>query len=823
MKNLSINNIIAALIIIGCLTNPKNISAEEVSISNNKFIIIFNTNKGTWNCSTVTGDKIISNAQFLIITEKGEKYSSSLKKYEKSVQKSDIDDIMGKGQKLEIRFAPREKDLPEAVISLCLFEEKSYMSLEIEAINNTSDKIIIKEIQPVRLDSKKRGNLYFKGTSDKLSCLIDGYSPGNESKLIFLKDQKNISGYTTAALYHAESKKSLIFGFLQNHKSFNLIAMDLSNKKSDEYSSFDFTASSYFVHCPLKPGESVTTGRILIDLPENVFDGLERYADLVAKMNNIILDKKPLCGWCSWYYIYPDITEEEVIMNLNFLADNLKDYGLEYIQIDRGRIPTGTDWLTTNSKFPHGMIWLADQIHSKGLKAGIWTAPFWLGRESKAYNEDWILKKISTEPKQEGKRRRHWASWGDVLDSSNEEVIDYMKNFVSVLVDDWGYDYLKNDFLQYGLPEIRNLDKILLKKGEIKDVKKIPRKNINITPVEAFKNGVSAVKEAAGDETFIMGCGAPLFYTAGYSHSCRIGGDIQSKLCVSWECGTSKTVRTSAKRYYYNGRIMWIDPDCLVIGDPCRRGSFTYEQAKSRAVLACLFGGMMMTSDRMYTLPPEKIDMLKRVMPPYAKTARPLDLFEKQLPEVWLWEIEKDFGKWHVLSVFNYDTETITREISYEYLGMDPSKEYILYDFWKGKMPTRSSRYYYRTLMPFANEIFFEIAPMSCFVVAIHEKQPRPQVISTSRHITQGAMDLEDVKWDEKNLKLSGISQIVKNDNYEIVVTIPENFKFVKADADVSVEAHLDDPDVDRYTTVRINLKSPESRKVNWSVSLDQN
>ncbi len=797
------------------------VNAEEASIKNNIFMLSFDSSTGTWDCMTNKGEKIISNAEFLIITEDGKKYYSSSPNYRRNVKISNVDDEMGSGQKLEIEFISNEQTIPQALIRLNLYDDKSYFTVEVKAQNSTSEKIIIREIQPLKLDAKRGGMLNFHGSYSNVSCLIDGYSQSYECKVYPLSEKKDIVGYTTTAFYDLTTKKSMIIGSTNNEKSVTPIAFHLLDESKSGYSSFDFTLSSYFIYCPLQKGESVSTGPVMVNLPDNVFDGLEEYADKVAEYNNIVLDRGPFSGWCSWYYAYPDITEKEVLLNVEFLKNNLKDYGLEYIQIDRGRVLTGTDWLTTNSKFPHDMKWMADKIHNAGFKAGIWTAPFWLGRDSKEYNPDWILDKISTEPRQEGKRRRHWASWGDVLDGSNKEVTDYMKRFVNTLVHDWDYDYLKNDFLSYGFPEVKNIDKNFLKYLEVVDAKKIPRKDISITPVEAYQNSIRAIKEAAGDETFIMGCNSILFNSGGSIHAARVGGDIQSKLCVSWECGTSKTVRTSAKRYYYNGRILWIDPDCLVTWDPVGRGVFTLNEARVRASLASFFGGMIMMSDKMYDLPPERVDLLKRVTPVYPKSARPLDLFEKDMPEIWLWDIEKDFGSWNVLGVFNYDSETMKREISYDYLGLDTTKQYIMYDFWNKKMPTRSSRYNFRSFMPFDKEMALELEPHSCKVIAIHEKLPHPQVISTNRHLTQGGVDLFDVSWDEKSKTLSGISDLVKNDDYELVVTLPANLDFISAESqdDVLCIAHLDDPDVDRYNTVKVQLKSPESQKVNWSLS----
>jgi len=789
-------------------------AAETAMLKNEKGILTFNSNEGTWNFSAADGQVLIKNAAFVVFTEDGEKYLSTAPQYKRQVRR--VSD-----EKLEIDFSPQNAALPDAVLLFNLPAKQNYFSVEVKLINSTGQPLNIREIHTVEAEKSQDGALQFKGSAANLSCLADGYSPGDEAKILPVDENKDISGYTSVALYNHLSKKSIIIGALSNKQAIPLIALHHAADKNSNETLFHLTFSSYFVSCPLPPGGSVSSGPLMISLPRNVFDGLEQYAALVAEINNISLDKKPLTGWCSWYYVYADITEKEVLLNLNFIKEKLKDYGLAYIQVDRGRIPTGSDWLTTNGKFPHGMAWLAERIHQAGFRAGIWTAPYWLGRDSRAYRPQWILEKISPQPVQEGGRRRHWASWGDVLDTSNEAVTAYMRNFVDTLTAEWHYDYLKNDFLQYGFPEIKKAAETLLEKGEVNGLKKYPRKNTDITPVEAFQKGLQAIRRAAGDKTFIMGCGAPLFNSAGYVDAARVGGDIQSKLCVTWQCGTSKTVRTSAKRYYYNGRTMWIDPDCLVIWDPCGRGPFTFDQARVRAALAAMFGGMLMMSDRMYELPPERVDLLRKVTPVWPHSARPLDLFEKELPEIWMWDIQKDFDSWQVLGVFNYADTAVTREISYIYLGLDTTKQYIFYDFWEQKMPTRSSRYYFRSLMPFDSEMALEIAPNACKIITIHEKLPHPQVLSTNRHLTQGAVDLENVVWVQEKKTLSGLSKLVRNDAYELVVTLPADLIFVSASAaddGVSCTAWLDDPDVDRYNTLRVRLKSARNQKAQWSV-----
>ena len=122
---------------------------------------------------------------------------------------------------LKVSFTSENENIPHTTLFLVLYDNKSYLSFEIRVKNQNTKNISIKEIQPVKLDSKKDGYLHFACVPKQISCLVDGYSPGNESKIVFLRDQNEFSGYGTVAFYDQKSKKSLIIGFLENTKSIN--------------------------------------------------------------------------------------------------------------------------------------------------------------------------------------------------------------------------------------------------------------------------------------------------------------------------------------------------------------------------------------------------------------------------------------------------------------------------------------------------------------------------------------------------------------------------------------------------------------------------
>jgi alpha-galactosidase len=87
----------------------------------------------------------------------------------------------------------------------------------------------------------------------------------------------------------------------------------------------------------------------------------------------------PPMGWNSWNTYFADISEEKIMAVANaFISNGLKNAGYFYVNIDDGwALERGLDGyiVPDPKKFPHGMKYLADYVHSKGLKFGIYTSP----------------------------------------------------------------------------------------------------------------------------------------------------------------------------------------------------------------------------------------------------------------------------------------------------------------------------------------------------------------------------------------------------------------------------------------------------------------
>ena len=97
----------------------------------------------------------------------------------------------------------------------------------------------------------------------------------------------------------------------------------------------------------------------------------------ILTVTSVSPQKAPLMGWASWNHFGVKITESIIKGQADgMVSSGLAAAGYKYINIDdgffKGRYKDGR-LRTDDVKFPHGMKALADYIHSKGLKAGMYS------------------------------------------------------------------------------------------------------------------------------------------------------------------------------------------------------------------------------------------------------------------------------------------------------------------------------------------------------------------------------------------------------------------------------------------------------------------
>ena len=321
---------------------------------------------------------------------------------------------------------------------------------------------------------------------------------------------------------------------------------------------------------------------------DEVFDKYFAAMSLPAKKR---VDR--LTGYTSWYNYFQKIDENIILRDLKGLSRARESVNI--FQIDDGYEPFVGDWLDYNGKdFPNGMKTIADAVHREGYLAGIWLAPFNVQRgKSRILKEhpDWLIRNP------DGKPQLGCVAWGGAytLDIYNPEVREHLKKVFDNVLDDWGYDMVKLDFLYSQCRTPRD----------------------NKTRGTIMCEAMDFLRECVGDK-LILGCGVPLGPAFGVVDACRIscdvdlsyGGKFYNSMSINNELPSAQNaINNSMFRRHLNGRAFLNDPDVFFLRD--RNLTFTWEQKLLLAKINNLFGRVLFVSDDAGEYSEAELEVLK--------------------------------------------------------------------------------------------------------------------------------------------------------------------------------------------------------------------
>jgi hypothetical protein len=203
---------------------------------------------------------------------------------------------------------------------------------------------------------------------------------------------------------------------------------------------------------------------------------------------------------------------------------------------------------------------------------------------------------------------------------------------------------------------------------------------------------------------------------------------------------------------------------------------------------------------------------LKKGCPAYGEAARPLDLWERQFPEVFALPVHTEFEDWWVVGCFNWEERSsMKREFDLNWLadlGLDSKETHHVYDFWS-QQPVGT------TGPGCSVPLSFE--PSSVRLLAIRRDTGTPQVIGTDRHFTQGAVELEGVRWESISRTLSGTALGALAMEWTLVVHVPDGFRWDQENA-----RYRDYPGFSVAApakgTLEVRFRFDEAERVDWSL-----
>ena len=176
-----------------------------------------------------------------------------------------------------------------------------------------------------------------------------------------------------------------------------------------------------------------------------------------------VLAKTPVMGFNDWNSFGCNVTEQLITATADyFVTSGLKDAGYTYVDIDdcwslKQRGAQG-QLVADPVKFPHGMAWLADYVHSKGLKIGSYSsagdltcagypASFGHERQDAALWASWGIDLLKydncgarTTPETQAGFITRYKAMGDALKATGRSIVYSLCEWGQQDVQQWGPD-----------------------------------------------------------------------------------------------------------------------------------------------------------------------------------------------------------------------------------------------------------------------------------------------------------------------------------------------------------------------------------------------
>jgi hypothetical protein len=681
--------------------------------------------------------------------------------------------LWGNGQALEIVHAGEDSD------RVMLFPRLPFALVQSRQVNPTDKAEVI----------DKRRTLTAEIDLDTSTSSLRSFGTGG-----LLPIDKNPGSYAWLAVVEPQTRAGAVFGWLTHDRGSGVL---FTRQDGDD---LRVDAQIDYGRLTIAPGESEDLETLVVGYFDDARLGLEAWADAVAKVYDIHLPAQPV-GYCTWYSKpHGGASDEKHLAEVaTFAAERVAPYGFSVVQIDdKWQAGTSTNGPTrdftqhrVDGPYPSGMQAAAAQVSSLGLTPGLWYMPFAGTHYDPVFKDrqDWFVKRKDGMP--------YETSWGGTcLDLTRPEVREYVRSVADRIVKKWGYRYLKLDGLWTGTATRQQYVNSGYKDDNIGDA---VFHDPAVTNVEAYRSGLKLVREAVGRDTFILGCNGPQNMRSyggafGLVDAMRVGPDNGAQ----WD----KLLRGpmfGSRHYFLHGRVWYNDPDPVYV-----REEMPLEQAQMICSWVALSGQLNLSSEWLPGLSEERLQVLQRTMPGHGLRPRPVDLFEHDPPRMWLLTDDRGETRRDVVGVFNWTDKDLDVPLLPEAWGLEPELTYEAFDYWANKrieqLPGKQ----------------MTVPARSCVVLAVRPEAPHPQLLSTSRHVTQGIVDVTSEHWDAASRTLSGVSKVIGGDEYELRIVAPtddgpnvaNSAEAAAARATLAQEGQL----------VRILIQSPATREIAWSV-----
>jgi len=535
------------------------------------------------------------------------------------------------------------------------------------------------------------------------------------------RKRSSFSSDMFAAVLDSAIQAGLIGGFLSQKEQFGSLECKLHPEPE-----LKVWANCDRVH--LNPGKQLQSDWFAWQfIDTTASQPFEAYFAAVSRENQVKERIQTPVGWCSWYYYFQNITPAEIQKNLTTLTELKDELPIDYFQIDDGFEQDVGSWFKFHPDFPEGIAPFSDKIRQAGFTPGIWLAPFIVESRSelKRDHSEWLLRSQFGRTVNSG---FVWNWFGSALDLTHPEVQDFVRQVITTAVNDWNYPYLKLDFLYAAALPGFHFDPTL-------------------TRAQILRKALELIRQAAGEETLLLGCGCPIGSGIGIFDIMRISADVSP----GWEpeiYGLKSPFKNepnmpSARNAIQNilsragmDPHFWVnDPDCILVRED---SNLSLAEVQSLATAISITGGAILISDDMTTLGPERLRIAANLLPPLPPNPIVKDLFTSNMPSQLEHTLKNPEGEWKLIALFNWEDQPADLTLNLNDWGLRGQPQ-LMREFWSGEIAIIEDQH-----------IFRKVPPHGVRLIAL--RQPSPvSYLGSDLHLSQGT---ELKSWAVDNSKL---------------------------------------------------------------------
>ena len=139
-------------------------------------------------------------------------------------------------------------------------------------------------------------------------------------------------------------------------------------------------------------------------------------------------------------------------------------------------------------------------------------------------------------------------------------------------------------------------------------------------------------------------------------------------------------------------------------------------------------------------------------------------------------------------------------------LGLDPGKEYYVYDFWNETLVGKFKG---------SGRLEQTLRPGEARMMSVHEVEPNPQFLSTNRHVMQGYVDMSMYpEWDAGKNELSGVSKVIGGETDRVVIAL-NGYEPLHVKSSPTAKIALNE---DGTGLSVLSIEADQNREIKWTM-----